>query len=158
MNQDTTLHFTCTFPKQCSNSYHTHSDLSIRYFRFSCLVWNETKDSLFPIVSSPNHLRHNVGICYSAFHHCNKIFEINSLKEESFFGSQFQSFQSMVTWPCCFGPLVTQCIMAGAHSRGSCLVHGGLGGRGVGRDRFLRSPSRAHHQENNFLPLDSTSQ
>jgi hypothetical protein len=38
--------------------------------------------------------------------------EINNLKEEKiYFDSQLQWFQSMVTWPCCFGLVAAQNVM-----------------------------------------------
>jgi hypothetical protein len=47
--------------------------------------------------------------------HYDKILEINILKGgRIYFDSQFQRFQSIVTWLHYFGPLVRQNIMAGS--------------------------------------------
>jgi hypothetical protein len=36
--------------------------------------------------------------------------------------AQFWKFQSVIGWPCCFGPVVRQHIMAGVHSRAKRLT------------------------------------
>jgi hypothetical protein len=54
-------------------------------------------------------------LCHSALHHCDKIPEVNNLNGENIcFGSWFQRFQSMVTWPCHSGPVARLSIKVGS--------------------------------------------
>lgn len=59
------------------------------------------------------------------FLYCDKILETINLKGgETYFGPGFQSFQFMVTWLGCFGPVVVKYTMVGVCSRRG-LEHGG---------------------------------
>jgi hypothetical protein len=46
-------------------------------------------------------------------------------EEKVYFGSQFQKFQFMVAWPCCFRPVAAQYIMVGGTDWGRCSPNGG---------------------------------
>jgi hypothetical protein len=80
----------------------------------------------------------------TGFYHYDKLPEIINLKEgKVYFGSQLKRVQSIDTWPCRFGPMMAQHIMAGVHSRG-LFTYGGEAKRK--EVKVLTSPSEAHLQ------------
>jgi hypothetical protein len=62
-------------------------------------------------------------LCWSVFHHCDKIPQKINLKEERFFfGPQLQRFQSLIIGSVVSGPVVTQNIMVGVCGRAKLLT------------------------------------
>jgi hypothetical protein len=58
-----------------------------------------------------------------AFHYSDKIPETKNLKgQKIYFGSQFQSFHSVVCWLCCFWTVVRQNTVVKGHGREKLLT------------------------------------